>query len=197
MAEENTPEMTADARDALVAELEGTSRRKRQEAAHKLAIMARQDSALLVSIADSLIDALTLPEAQTRWECLDALSEVAELDPEAVLDAFSGAEESLFDDGSASARLAAFRFLTRYGAIAPECSDEAWPLISEAVQCYHGDPEYREMLVCLKGFVQGDIDDNVKNALVERMTFDAENGRGFIRAYSSEICSIATKGEAR
>lgn len=180
-------------RDELVAELAGTNRRKRQEASHKLALMARQSPESVVEIADELIEALSLPEAQTRWECLDALSEIAEIDPEAVLDAFSGAEESLFDDGSASVRLAAFRFLTSYGSMAPECSDEAWPLINEAIQCYHGDPEYREMLVCLKKFAQGDIAENVKDALVARIGFDAENGRGFIRAYSSEICSIVTE----
>lgn len=194
MSQDISVELTVEARDALVRELEGTNRRLRQEASHKLAEMARQDVNLVVGIANTLIDALSLPEAQTRWECLDALSEIAMVNPEAVLDAFAGAEESLFDDGSASVRLAAFRFLTRYGAIADECSIEAWPLISEAVQCYHGDPEYREMLVCLKAFAQGDINDDVKGYLADRMTFDAQNGRGFIRSYSAEICAIVTEG---
>ncbi len=195
MAEEAVSiEVTEEARDALVKKLEGTNRRQRQDASHKLAIMARQNPRLMIDVVNTLIDALSLPEAQTRWECLDALSEVATIDPEAVLDAFSGAEDSLFDDGSASVRLAAFRFLTRYGSMAPECSDEAWPLISEAVQCYHGDPEYREMLVCLREFAHGDIDEGVKQRLVARMNFDAENGRGFIRAYSMEICSLLGKG---
>lgn len=188
-------ELSVEARDELVKRLEGTSRRQRQEASHKLAEMARRDVNLVVGIADVLIDALSLPEAQTRWECLDALSDIATVDPEAALDAFSGAEDSLFDDGSASVRLAAFRFLTRYGSLAPECSSEAWPLINEAVQCYHGDPEYREMLICLKQFVQGDIGDDVKESLVDRMAFDAKNGRGFMKAYSVEICALAMAGE--
>lgn len=188
-------EMTVEARDELVRQLEGTSRRQRQEASHRLAAMARQNVDMIVDIADVLVDALSLPEAQTRWECLDALSEVAVVDPEVVLDGFAGAEEALFDDSSASVRLAAFRFLTRYGAIAHECSTEAWPLISEAIQCYHGDPEYREMLLCLKEFVRGDVDDDVKKLLVDRMAFDAKNGRGFMRAYSAEICEIVA-GEA-
>ncbi len=183
-------------RDFLVRQLEGTNRRQRQDASHKLAAIARKDPYLVVDKAEVFVNALSLPEAQTRWECLDALSEIAEIKPEAVLDAFSGAEDSLFDDGSASVRLAAFRFLTRYGAIAPECSAEAWPLIREAVQCYHGDPEYREMLICLLRFAQGSIDDKVREALAERMSFDARNGRGFIRMYSSEICAIAVGKEA-
>ena len=193
--EGNSMEITTEARDALVQKLEGTNRRQRQEASRALAAMARKNVDLIIEIAPILIDALSLPEAQTRWECLDALSEVAAEDPEMVLDAFGGAEDSLFDDNSASARLAAFRFLTRYGAIAPECAAEAWPLISEAVQCYHGDPEYREMLICLREFAQGELGSEVKDLLAARMSFDAQNGRGFIKAYSSEICSIVAKGK--
>ncbi len=197
MADEaNDLQMSEEACDALVQKLEGTNRRQRQDASHKLAAMARKDPYLVVDKAEVFIDALSLPEAQTRWECLDTLSEIAEIKPEAVLDAFAGAEDSLFDDGSASVRLAAFRFLTRYGAIAAECSTEAWPLIREAVQCYHGDPEYREMLICLLRFAQGNIDDKVREALAERMSFDVQSGRGFIRMYSSEICAVAVGKEA-
>ena len=188
-------EMTKETRDALVRKLEGTNRRQRQEASRALAAMARENVDLVIDITPALIDALSLPEAQTRWECLDALCEVAVVNPELVLDAFSGAEDSLFDDVSASARLAAFRFLTRYGAIAPECAAEAWPLISEAVQCYHGDPEYREMLICLREFARGELGDEVKELLAARMSFDAQNGRGFIKAYSTEVCSIVAGEE--
>ena len=194
MPDENkTLEMTEEGRDELVRRLEGTNRRLRQEAAHALAALARERVDLVLNVTPALIDALMLPEAQTRWECLDALSEIAVVDPELVLDAFPGAEDSLFDDASASVRLAAFRFLCCYGAIAPECAAEAWPLLSEAVQCYHGDPEYREMLVCLREFARGDLGGDVKESLVARMSFDAQNGRGLMKAYSAEICSIVTE----
>lgn len=183
-------EMTPTKRDALIQMLEGTNRRLRQESSRVLAQMARQDVTLVLDQTQVFVDALTLPEAQTRWECLDVLSEVATKKPDAVLDAFAGAEESLFDDGSASVRLSAFRFLTRYGAIAPERAAEAWPLINEAIQCYHGDPEYREMLICLREFAQGNLGAEVKAMLAERMEYDARNGRGFMRAYSAEICSM-------
>lgn len=183
-------EMTPTKRDALIQMLEGTNRRLRQESSRVLAHMARQDVTLVLDQTQVFVDALTLPEAQTRWECLDVLSEVATKKPDAVLDAFAGAEESLFDDGSASVRLSAFRFLTRYGAIAPERAAEAWPLINEAIQCYHGDPEYREMLICLREFAQGNLGAEVKAMLAERMEYDARNGRGFMRAYSAEICSM-------
>ena len=177
-------------RDQLVMVLGNESRRKRQEASHELAAMARENPEVVSEIAESLIGALELPEAQTRWECLDALSEVALVRPECVTDAFDGAEEALFDDGSASARLAAFRFLCRFGSRDAESSRRAWPLMCESIQCYHGDPEYRDMLICLLEFAQGAIAPEVGDALVGRMSFDAKNGSGYARAYSTEICAV-------
>jgi hypothetical protein len=35
------------------------------------------------------------------------------------------------------------------------------------------------------------LGEDVKKQLVDRMEFDATTGRGFMRAYSTEICSIA------
>ncbi|MDO4538264.1 MAG: hypothetical protein Q4B54_08885 [Coriobacteriales bacterium] len=166
-------------------------RRKRQEAAGALASMAHKDVEFVVPVADVLVDALTVPEAQTRWKCLDALTCIADVHPELVTDAFAGAEESLFDESAAGVRLAAFEFLARYGSTSSERSLEVWPLIGEAVQCYHGDSEYRKMLISLRDFARGNIDKEVKASLAERMSFDAKNGEGFIRAYSAEICAIA------
>ena len=176
-------------RDELVLLLGGRNRRQRQEAAHELAGIARADSTLVGEVVDDLIAALEVSEAQTRWECLDALSEVVQAFPQCVEGAFDGAEESLFDEGSASARLAAFRFLSLYGSQSPEVSLRAWPLIREAVQCYHGDAEYRDMLICLLGFARGSIAPEVGDSLAECMAYDAKNGTGFYRAYSSEICA--------
>lgn len=195
MAEDTTYlEASAAVRDALVAGLVGPQRRHRQEAAHRLAALARSDPRLIAEITDVLVEALSRPEAQTRWECLDALSEVAAVDPEAAVNAFEGAEDALFDGSSAAVRLAAFRFLARYGAVEPRRSVESWRLMSDAIQCYHGDSEYREMLVCLRDFVQGSIDDGVRAELAERMRFDAKNARGYMRAYSQEICDIVEEG---
>jgi len=193
MSDKNSKEgivLTMDMRDILVERLLGTNRRMRQNAAHMLAQASKTDIDYIAPVADALIDALSSPEAQTRWECLDMLSDIAKVAPQKVLEAYSGAEDALFDDMSASVRLAAFRFLCRYGTISPDCADRTWPLINEAIQCYHGDPEYREMLVSLKVFAQGDLNDEVKAALIERMNYDMKNSRGFIRAYSTDICSI-------
>ena len=100
----------------LVGELGGANRRRRQEAAHEIARLAKKDVDQLFDYAGDIIDGLDRPEAQTRWELLDVLSEMARVDPGCVEEAFGGAEASLFDEDSSIARLAAFRFLTSYGA---------------------------------------------------------------------------------
>ncbi len=188
-------ERMLEVRDELVEQLAGSSRRERQDAAHALADMARGNAEVVSEVADELVEALSLPEALTRWQCLDALSEVAAACPDAVANGVEGAEDALFDEGSAAVRLSAFRFLSRYGASSPDRSRGCWSLLSEAVQCFHGDPEYREMLLSLLDFAHGRIDDSVRESLADRMSFDAKNGRGAIRKYSVEICAVAN-GEA-
>lgn len=172
---------------ALVEELSGASRRRRQEVAHKLALVAKKDPSMLLPHVDALVDALFRPEAQTRWEVLVALTAIAEQDAAKVAPAFEGAEASLFDDGSAMVRLAAFVFLCRLAADSPERSNEAWPLLDEAIQCYHGDAEYRDMLVALLGVARGQASDATKKALADRVRFDSENGAGYIKTLSAEI----------
>ena len=102
MADTATPDISG-----LVEELSGSSRRRRQEVAHTIALAARANPAVVAPHADALIDALFRPEAQTRWEVLDALGCIAQDNADLVAGAFDGAEASLFDDGSATVRLAA------------------------------------------------------------------------------------------
>lgn len=172
---------------ALMKELEGTSRRRRQEVAHRLALVAKADPSRLLPYLDQLVETLSRPEAQTRWEILSALSEMcddhaAELEP-----AFEEAEASLFDDDSATVRLAAFIFMCRFGQTSKERSDRVWPLLDEAIQCYHGDAEYRDMLQALLTMVQTCASDETKAALAERVAFDAANGTGYIKIFSAQI----------
>lgn len=172
----------------FLAQLQGPRRRDRQEAAHMIEAMAKTIPDVLITYANDLIEVLERPEAQTRWEILDALSELLKVDAEAVAGAFDGAEDSLFDDSSAIVRLSAFKFLARFGASAPERSDQVWPLLDEAIQCYHGDPEYHDMLVALLEFAHGDISDAAAHALAARVRFDTKgNTRGYIRSFSTEI----------
>ena len=84
-------------------------------------------------------------------------------------------------------RLAAFVFLCCLAESSPERSDEAWPLLDEAIQCCHGDAEYRDMLVALLGVARGSASDATRAALADRVRFDAESGSGYMKAFSAEI----------
>ena len=171
----------------LVEELAGSSRRRRQEVAHKIATVAHTDASMVTPFVGSLMDALERPEAQTRWEVLDALTALVDEHAEEVAPAFEAAETALFDEDSAPVRLAGFVFLCRFGATSAERSDQVWPLLDEAIQCSHGDPEYRDMLVALLAFVQGAASAATKTALAERLKFDAENGASYVKSFSAQI----------
>lgn len=182
-------EESRDALSAMVEDLSSHSRRKRQTAARVIKLLAERDAAKLVPFAEELIDALYRPEAQTRWEILDALTLLIPAAGDVDFDAaYDGAEDALFDELSATLRLSAFRFMAAWGAVTPARSTKVWPVIDEAIQCYHGDLEYRDMLGSLYEFARGDIDAQVAAELAGRIRFDAENGKGaYLKARSSEI----------
>ena len=127
------------------------------------------------------------PEAQTRWECLDALTYVVSFDSRPCDKAIPGAEAALFDEDSGPLRLAAMRFLCKLGATTEKRSEKVWPLIDEGIQCYHGDLEFQDMLLAVIDFSQGKLDGSVKSALADRMRFDAENGKGMLKRRANQI----------
>ena len=173
--------------DELLEDLAGPRRRARQEASHELALIAQRDPELVAPGISIFIKALKYPEAQTRWEVLNILTELVPEYAGKLNKAFDGAEDSLFEDGSATVRLAAFRFLALYGATSQKRSDKVWPLLSEAIQCFHGDSEYRDMLSHMLSFAKGKISDASREALAERIRFDAKSGHGYIQSCSAEI----------
>lgn len=177
--------------ESFIESLSNPSRRRRQEAAHEIAEIAQTTPEAFEGRIEDLIDALYRPEAQTRWEILAALANLSEFYGNEVVKAFDGAEASLFDDTSSTVRLAAFLFLTRYGATSQKHSDQAWPLLNEAIQCYHGDAEYYDMLVGTLNFAKGAVSKETKAALKERFAFDAENATGYIQKFSAEIVAAA------
>ncbi len=179
--------LTAERLETLVAHLEGPSRRDRQSAASALAECARQDPERLVPSVSAFVDALNRPEAQTRWECLDVLTLLVPLDSRSCDKALPGAETALFDEDSGPVRLAAMRFLCKLGATTESRSDRAWPLIDEAIQCYHGDYEYQNMLSAVVEFSEGKLSSEVAAALAARVAFDAENGKGALKRKSQQI----------
>lgn len=173
--------------EALVSALSGPSRRSRQNAASVLAQIAKTQPDAVSAYIDDFNAALDCAEAQTRWECLDALTELVSLDSRSCDKCVSGAEAALFDEENGFVRLAALRFLCRLGSTTENRSLKIWPLLDEAIQCYHGDYEYQDMLVALIAFSDGKLAPEVKTGLAERVSFDAEHGKGALQRRSKQI----------
>lgn len=171
----------------LVNTLMGPSRRDRQQAAAVLKQVVKIDPQKMIPYIDTFLDALSHPEAQTRWESLESISMMVEHDSRTCGKALTEAENALFDEESGPVRLAAMRFLCRYGATTPARSDKVWPLIDEGIQCYHGDPEFNDMLLAIVEFSDGKLSPEVKSALAERMAFDASNGKGALQRRAQQI----------
>lgn len=180
--------------DKVINELRGVSRRKRQFAARVVRLLAERDPELIAPHIDVLIESLERPEAKTRWEVLDALVYLVPNHGKEVGGAYDGAEAALFDEISSTLRYAAFRFLCVWGATSRDRSKKVWPILDEAIQCFHGDLEYRDMLSCLHDFADGKISGDVASELAGRLKFDAENGKGvYLKARSSEIYEMLVK----
>ena len=173
--------------EELVEALSGASRRERQKAASVLAVVAKKKPELLQSATEQLVEALNVPEAQTRWEVLDVLTELVPLEARVCEKAVPEADAALFDEDSGPARLAAMRFLCRLGATTEKRSEKVWPLIDEGIQCYHGDLEFQDMLTAVVGFSEGKLAPEVKAALKERMGFDATNSKGVLQRKAASI----------
>ena len=171
----------------VVGQLEDAPRRQRQVAAAALRQVAKTDPDTLVEFIPQLIDALNRPEAQTRWECLEALTLLVPLDSRTCSKAMPEAESALFDEESGPVRLAAMRFLCKLGSTTAARSDKAWPLIDEGIQCYHGDLEFNDMLAAINEFSMGKLSDETKEKLKERMSFDAANGKGSLQRKAQQI----------
>ena len=178
---------------AVVDALAGEDRRSRQVAASVVHEVATTDAALLKDFAPQLADALHRPESQTRWEVLGTFEELISVDARLVDKALGGAETALHDEESGVVRLAAFRLLCSYGETTAFRSEKVWPLVDDAIRCYHGDPEFPQMLSSVFGMVSGGASDDVKFAAAERMAFDAENGKGLLKRRATSIVEAAPK----
>jgi hypothetical protein len=181
----------------VVEALAGEDRRARQFAASVVHDVSEHDASLLRPYVDELADALHRPESQTRWEVLGVFENLVAVDARLVDKALPGAETALHDEESGVVRLAAFRLLTSYGATTAHRSDRVWPLIAEAIRCYHGDAEFTPMLSGVYKMVSGNASDEVKLAAAEIMTFDAENGKGLLKRHAARIVACAPKKRGR
>lgn len=179
--------------DALLEALSGSSRSKRQRAAATIALVAVREPQQVIPKAGAVVDALNRPEAQTRWECLNALCTLVAAGYRLDAEALAATEEALFDEESGIVREAAFRLLCTYGATSAEASEAVWPNVDEAIQCYHGNGEFSDMLTALVEFAEGAVSDDVLGALAERMRFDATNARGTLRMRSEQIVAASER----
>lgn len=187
------PTLLAEVIDAL----SGEDRRARQAAASVVHEVATHDPALLKEYAPQLADALHRPESQTRWEVLDTFELLVPVDARLIDKALGGAETALHDEESGVVRLASFRLLTAYGATTSHRSERVWPLIDEAIRCYHGDPEFPAMLSGVYRMVSGGASEEVKFAAAERMAFDSENAKGLLKRRAKTIVECAPKKRGR
>ena len=187
-------EKDSSALDALVEDLSSASRRKRQFAARVVALLAAQDAELLAPHIDALIDALYRPEHRPVGRCSMPSPASCRSMPRRSAAAFEGAEAALFDELSSTLRFSAFNLLVTWGASERGRSKKVWPILDEAIQCYHGDLEYRDMLACLHTFAEGKIAGEVAEELAGRLQFDAQSGKGaFIKSRSAEIYDLLVK----
>lgn len=171
----------------LVKMLESSSRLERHKASCVLHAYCEENSEQVADYIPDIVKGLKAKEAQTRWELLEVLALVVEECPTPCNKAINDAEACLFDEDNGMVRLAAMKFLCRYGATSRSRSDKTWPLIDEGIQCYHGDAEFGDMLNAIILFSQGKISDNVKNELAHRMRFDAEMNKGMIKRKAALI----------
>lgn len=178
----------------IVANLACDSRSKRQESSEVVAGVAKQNAEILLPYVKDIVDALNRPEQKTRWRCLEALTKLVEMDPKGCEKAIDAADDALFDEKIGSLRLASFKFLAALGATSKVRSKKIWPLMDEAIQCYHGDVEFDDMLKSTYEFAKGALDTGVKTSVVERFEFDAETAKGSLQERSINIIN-AVKGK--
>lgn len=173
--------------EGLIERMDSSSRRTRQNTASTLSFVAAAQPEAMLPYLDVVINALERPEAQTRWESLDILTALVPFDADRCESALPGAEGALFDEDSGPLHLAAVRFLCRIGSTSQERSIKVWPLIDEAIQCYHGDVEFHEMLAAIALFSESNLDSEVADALKARMEFDARNAKGSLKKRAQQI----------
>ena len=171
----------------VVTRLAEGARRERQVAAAALYQVAKEKPEMLVDHIDEIVDALNRPEAQTRWECLETLTILVDYDARTCGKAVPEAEAALFDEESGPVRLAAMRFLCKFGATTANRSEKVWPLIDEGIQCYHGDLEFNDMMTAVIDFSKGKLADEVKTSLADRMSSDAENAKGALQRRAQQV----------
>jgi hypothetical protein len=178
-------------RRELADALGGPTRPLREYASDIFAQIARLDPKELLDFQAEIIDALDRPESLTRYNMLETILELSRLNPKIVITAFDPIEDCLYDEDSGTVRLYAFRVFAHYGATGTARSMKVWTDLSEAIRCYHGDPEFIPMLNEVITMLGGKVDQKVKDAAAELFAFDADNGKGTLKRKAAAITAFA------
>jgi len=164
------------------------TRALREYASDVLRAVASENPELLVDFGDEIVDALDRPEAFTRANILLVLDSFVPRHAIIVSKAIHQLEDCLYDEESKIVRLEAFEVLCHYGATTETRSKTVWNYLSEALRCYHGDPEFTTMLNLLTEMLQGaKVSESVKEGVVRLFLFDAEQGRGILQKRAQQL----------
>ena len=173
--------------ESSIEKLSESSRKARKDAASALLEYSKAYAQEIVPYGDEIIEALQTSDVHTRWLLIDVLTALSSYDNALCQKALPDIDNALFDEFNGPLHLASVRFLCTYGATSPQASDEVWPLLNEAIQCFHGDQEFQDMLNLLVEFSKGKLSDATKASFKERMSFDASNNKGLIQRRAKTI----------
>ena len=175
-------------RRELADALGAPSRALREYASDVLRAIAAENADLLVDFGEEIIDALERPEAFTRTNILLVLDSFVPRHAIIVSKALYQLEDCLYDEESKIVRLEAFEVLCHFGATTETRSKTVWSYLSEALRCYHGDPEYPMMLNYLTDLLQSaKVSESVEEGVVRLFLFDAEQGRGVLQKRAQQL----------
>ena len=150
--------------------------------------IADKDASVLLPFADDIASGLTKPEAQTRWEVLHALDQMGKAGQRYDEDVLVAAEDSpLRRDQRIRAR-GGLPLFCGYGSASTDNLEGGRTQIDEAIQCYHGNPEFTDMPHAARRLCRGKhLACHELRALAQRMKFDSENASGTLRMRSEQI----------
>lgn len=184
-------------RRELADALSCNTRALREFASRIFVEIASEKPELLVEFEADIIDSLHRPEPMTRYNALAMLLALLENDSKIVDrvrqsgDDIDPLEDCLFDEESGQVRMGAFKILSRYGGTTATRSEKVWPLLSEAVRCYHGDSEFVPMLNELINMLGAKAAPTVRQEAGDLFCFDAENGHGLLQKKAAAIAALA------
>ena len=108
------------------------------DCAEVLCEAARQKPDLIVPLFDHLIPLIQHKNTRIRWESMHAISFIAHLVPDQVIELFPALQQIIKNDGSIIVRDYAIDTIGNYAALKAEFARKAYPFLLEALQAWDG-----------------------------------------------------------